>query len=338
MLRLISVYLLACLSLSGLSAQGSASINGLSFVAPPRSFDKNPMLDVVEVNANWISVIPYAYTRLGTPTVVHDVTGYQWWGERPEGIRETIKLAHEHNLRVMIKPQVYVPGSWPAEISFEDEADWEKWERDYEEYLMTYVDIAVDMDIEAICIGTELRESIRKRKHFWIDLIAKIKQRYTGQMTYAANWDDYFEIDFWDQFDYIGVDSYFPLSDETTPNIHNLSLHWHVIMSKLDSFSQKYNRKILFTEYGYLSVDGSAGKHWELEKNIETRNINEQAQSNALEALLNTCSEYSCWAGGFLWKWFPNGQGHEGYLERDYTPQDKLAEYQIKSIYGRLSD
>ena len=41
------------------------------------------------------------------------------------------------------------------------------------------------------------------------------------------------------------------------------------------------------------------------------------------------------WAGGFLWKWFPDGMGHEGYPEKDYTPQDKPAELIIKKWFNQ---
>ena len=296
------------------------------------------MIDVLEVNANWISVIPYAYTRPGRSEVIHDVGNFQWWGERPEGVRTTIELAHSHGIKVMLKPQVYIPGSWPGELTYETAKDWEAWESAYYQYVMIYAKMAADLQTDAFCIGTEFRLSIRQRPAFWQNLISEIRKFYNGSLTYAANWDDYHEVTFWDELDFIGIDSYFPLSNEETPDVDKLSEGWHGIMRTLEEYSSEQDRKILFTEFGYLSVDGSAGKHWELEKNIKSRSINEQAQLNALEALLTTCSEYDFWAGGFLWKWFPNGHGHEGYPERDYTPQDKLAEHLIKSIYGRLTD
>ena len=98
----------------------------------------------------------------------------------------------------------------------------------------------------------------------------------------------------------------------------------------MELFSKQMQKPILFTEYGYLSVDSCAGKSWELEPNVDRLQVNEQAQANAFDALYSAfwCKPY--FAGGFLWKWFPEMKGHEGYPEKDYTPQGKLAESIIK--------
>jgi hypothetical protein len=119
-----------------------------------------------------------------------------------------------------------------------------------------------------------------------------------------------------------------------TPEVPALKSAWKPICRRLGEFSRKQGRPILFTEYGYLSVDGSGWRNWELENGVKSRPINEQAQANCLEALLSTMQAENWWAGGFLWKWFPNGRGHEGYPERDYTPQGKLGEGVLRKWYG----
>ena len=49
-------------------------------------------------------------------------------------------------------------------------------------------------------------------QHWW-ELIANIRQSYSGQLTYAANFDNYQEVYFWDQLDLIGINAYFPLRE-----------------------------------------------------------------------------------------------------------------------------
>ena len=93
------------------------------------------------------------------------------------------------------------------------------------------------------------------------------------------------------------------------------------------------NKPVLFTEYGYLSVDGCCGKTWELEDKIKACEVNEDCQANAIEGILSTFANEDWWAGGFLWKWFPNGHGHEGYPLKDYTPQGKSALKTLKRYY-----
>ena len=49
-----------------------------------------------------------------------------------------------------------------------------------------------------------------------------------------------------------------------------------------------------------------------------------------------TWSQEPYWAGGFLWKWFPNMKGDEGHPERDYSPQGMLGERTLKKWYDVL--
>ena len=118
-------------------------MSGLSFVAPPRPFTGAVMNEVKSVNAGWIATIPYAFSRVGEAAVHFAELGGHWWGERPEGVRVTIDSAHRAGIRVMLKPQVYVPGGWTGGLDFATDADCEKWERDYEKYLMHFVDLGI---------------------------------------------------------------------------------------------------------------------------------------------------------------------------------------------------
>jgi hypothetical protein len=310
-------------------------MNGLTFVAPPEPFVSDPMPAVKSVGASWIAVIPYGYTKIGVPEVRFDVNNWQWWGERPEGVRETIRQAHEDGLKVMLKPQIYIPYGWTGSLDFATPEEWAKWEAAYERYILLYADIARTMQVELFCIGTEFRNAVAKRPEYWQELIGKIRAAYPGQLTYSSNWDDWDQMPFWDQLDYVGLSGYFPLVDDVVPEVGKLCAAWKPICEKLKNFSAQHGGKpILFTEFGYLSVDGCGGRNWELERFIEGRNINEQAQANCFEALFATFQHEPWWAGGFLWKWFPNMRGHEGYPERDYTPQGKKAEKMLAYWYG----
>ena len=310
----------------------SDKIDGLSFVAPPSPFQGNPMEAVKSVNADWIAVIPYGYTRVGKPAVKYG-SDFQWWGEKPEGAKKTIEIAHENGLKVMLKPQVYVPGSWAGGLDFETDEAWAQWENDYQKFIMAFAKIAVETDVKMFCIGTEFKMSTRKRPDFWRKLIKDIRKIYSGKLVYAANWDDYKEVSFWEELDFIGIDAYFPLVDADTPSVAALTKAWEPITEEIEHFSKEKKKNILFTEFGYLSVGNCAWRNWELEKVIGDCQINELAQANALHTLLQVFMQKDWWSGGFLWKWFPEGQGHEGYPQKDYTPQGKQAEQVIRGWY-----
>ncbi len=309
-------------------------INGLTFVAPPAPFSTNPMLPIREIGANWIAVVPYAFTKNGQPKVFYDPKSKKhWWGENPEGVSETIRLAHENGLKVMLKPQVWVGGSWVGALFFEKPEDNEAWENDYEKYILFFAELAENQKVEMFCIGTEFNQLVARRPDFWKKLIQKTRKIYTGKLTYSANWDDWERVPFWSDLDFIGLGGYFPLVESDTPSVEKLVEAWQPIVARLENLSREKNRPILFSEYGYLTVDNCGWRNWELEKGIESRKINQQAQANCLEAMHQVFQKKDWWAGGFLWKWFPEGQGHEGYFERDYTPQGKLSEKVLADFF-----
>jgi len=308
-------------------------MNGLTFVAPPEPFPSDPMPAVKDVGASWIAVVPYAFTRMGVPNVRFNESGSHWWGERPEGVRETIRKAHQAGIKVMLKPQVYVPGGWTGALDFSSDADWEAWESTYRYYILYFAELAQAEQADLFCIGTEFNRAISKRPAYWHDLIQKIKEKYQGKLTYSANWDDWDRVPFWADLDYIGLGGYFPLVEAKTPTVEALKTAWRPIKARIAQFSADQHRPVLFTEFGYMSVDSCGWRNWELERGINDRSINEQAQANCYEALFATFRPEPWWAGGFLWKWFPNMRGHEGYPERDYTPQGKLGAATLRKWY-----
>jgi hypothetical protein len=100
-----------------------------------------------------------------------------------------------------------------------------------------------------------IRNAVAKDK--WSQLIKKIKKS-TSKLTYAANWDDFDKVPFWNELDYIGIDAYFPLSNATTPSVLELNDAWQQHIKKIEKLQTKTNKKILFTEFGYRNSDQAA--------------------------------------------------------------------------------
>lgn len=307
-------------------------INGITFVAPPKAVGEEAFNRLKETNANWLCFVPYGFVRKGQSEIRFSLDK-QWWGETSSGINTCLELSANTNFKSMLKPQVFVPDGWIGDIDFANEADWIKFEKSYDVYISSILEFAVDHNVEMFCIGTELRIFVKKREQFWRKLIKKIRSKYKGKLTYSANWDDYKNVPFWDELDYIGISAYFPLVDMKTPTINSLNIKWKKICNELKSYSKSKGKSILFTEYGYLTVDNCASKTWELEPKIQELSLNQEAQANAFEALYQSIWNQPFFAGGFIWKWFPNGMGHEGYKDKDYDPQNKMAEAVVKKFY-----
>ncbi len=306
-------------------------MDGITLVAPPRPFSENPMTELKEVGAGWVAVVPYAFSALGGSQVHY--SNSQYWGETPVGAKETVRLAKEAGLKVMLKPQVWIRGSWPGDIRFDKGEEFQYWWESYKKYINEYVDIAIEYEVELLCLGTEFKQLTLDYPEAWIELIKDVRNRYSGKITYAANWDEYKHITFWGQLDYIGVDAYFPLINAKCPPISELEQAWQPYLQEMEALSRKVDRPILFTEYGYLNVEGCTWNTWELEARLGSTAADENAQAQALEALYQVCWEEDWWVGGFIWKWFSQGGNRRS---KGYTPQGKKAETVLSAWYKKV--
>lgn len=308
-------------------------INGFAFVAPPKPFDSLAFFKIKQTNANWIAVIPYGFHKYNNPNIKFNAD-WQWWGETKVGVKQTITDAKKNGLRVILKPSIYIPGgNFTGHMKWDSEEEWIVWEESYKKFILEFAAIAESNNVDLFSIGTENKAAVVARPNFWLDLIAAVRKVYSGKLTYASNWDEFEIVPFWNELDYIGVNAYFKLSNKKSPTKETLIKAWETHLPKFSAIAKKYEKPILFTEYGYLSVDNCAWKTWEIEKNVGSRNINEDCQANAIEALQTVFKNEPYWAGGILWKWFPNGMGHEGHFKKDYTPQNKKAEKIITEIF-----
>ncbi len=310
--------------------KSAKKITGLSFVAPPREVDSSWTKSITDINAGWVAIIPYAFTTPNIPTVTYNAER-QYWGESLIGVKTNIKQAHKAGLKVMIKPQVWMRSGWIGDFDLQTEQEWKTWEKDYEQYIMTFAKLAADEKADMICIGTEYRNAIKKRPAFWSRLIADIRKTYSGKLTYCANWDDYEQVVFWKELDYIGISGYYPLSGEKEPSIADLEKAWQPVINKLGSYSKKINKQVLFTEYGYRSMDMPAWRSWEMEN--KQMPINLKAQAIAYEALYKTIWQQKWFAGGFAWKWYASFRRQDPINNHDWTPQNKPAQEIIKKYY-----
>ncbi len=88
----------------------------------------------------------------------------------------------------------------------------------------------------------------------WRGTIKGVRSRFGGKVTYAANFDSYQFVSFWDELDFIGVNAYFQLRElKNDLNIGVLHKYWDKVFDDLARFQKKQslNKEIIFTELGY---------------------------------------------------------------------------------------
>ena len=194
-------------------------IKGVSIAAPVNPVDSTALQPMVDINANSIVVMPYAFCSPENPVIRYNRKG-QWWGESGEGVINCIELAHKKNMAVMLTPHLWIAhGMYTGAFMLKTDNEWKLWEDSYCNYLMYFVNIADSINVEMFCIGVELGKAIKERPAFWNALIDTIKQTYHGKLAYAANWDDYQNFPFWKKLDYIRNDIDFTPQDKPATKV-----------------------------------------------------------------------------------------------------------------------
>ena len=307
-------------------------INGLSFVSSRDSINKTHIQPIKKASANYVALMPFGFIQnLNTPKVTFG-SKRQWFGERQEGLRQYAREFKKENVQLMVKPQIWVrQGKFTGNILMTSEEDWGILENSYEEFILTYAKIAEELDASIFCIGTELEQFVLNRPEYWKQLVRNIRKVYSGKLTYAANWDEFKRVPFWSNLDFIGIDAYFPLTDKKSPTITEFENGWKSHKKVIESFNSKYDKPILFTEFGYRSVNYTGKQPWEAKSIIGEVNL--EAQKNATQAIYNEFWNEEWFAGGFLWKWFHNHTQVGGSKDNRFTPQNKPTEKLIKQLY-----
>ncbi len=309
-------------------------IGGLCLVSPPNKVDGKWVTPVKQLNAGWVAVMPYAFGQANSSSLRYNAPS-QWWGEQFEGIQTIVQHAKSQGLKVMLKPMVWVQGSWAGGFDLESEVEWKKWEANYRTYTLAVAKIAVAEKVEMICLGTELKVAVRKRAKFFRSLIDELRGIYTGKLTYAANWDDYLIVNLWDKLDYIGIDAYFPLSPTESPTVQELKLAWIDPIRKISQVYKYYKKPILFTEFGYRSIDQCCWQQWLRENLPHDAYVNLQNQENAYKAFFESFWHQPWFAGVFFWQWYIHHPAAGGIKNSDFTPQNKPAANLVANWFGK---
>lgn len=338
-------------------------IKGISFLGPQDSILNLDMIKGVnQIHAQWIAAIPEGTIDRSTLQILPDSSNSNW-SETKAGIINLIELSQESGMRIMLKPQVvlgenimpndllnelasYVNlqyeeitdktygAKWRGDFIAASENDWRHWEYSYEQYILEYARLAKDYNVDIFCIGTELREFVIHRPNFWNTLIQKVRSIYKGPLTYSANWDEFDIVPFWSKLDFIGTNTYFPIAEDRTPNVKKVFSSWRKIRTRIRKVSQRENKKVLITEYGYRNVD-YAGLHPWLHVNGHRQPTNDSAQFNLYEAFFKALWNESWIMGGFGWNWIYEAQP---VGNTDFSIQGKPALQVVTKYYNNTSN
>lgn len=326
-----SLLLLVLLSFSFLV--NAQKMKGVNLVSSKKFFDSKVSKPLRRIGANYIALTPYLLMKEGSPEIYYEIKE-NYWGDYLVNMKKVISNAHANGMSVMLKPHIYVENvGWAGSLNFNTK-NWKIWENNFSKRMLDFANFAEENKVAVLCIGVELKTAAARNPLFFEKLIKKVRLIYKGKLTYAANWDNYKNIDFWDKLDFIGIDGYFPISLKKSPTITEIERGWNRVIPKLENYSKVIGKKIIFTEFGYRSCDSSLGRQWEIEQN-KSVHTNFENQNKGYEVFFNKIYSKDFVAGGFLWKWFGNEEDLKEFSTNNYTPQNKPVESVIKKWYDK---
>ena len=245
------------------------------------------------LGAEWLTITP-AWYQSGPEA--HDVHADFERTPSEQSVETAIRRARRNGLKVALKPHLnMMDGTYRGEI---DARDVDSWFRIYGLVLEYYADMAERLGASRLVVGTEL-EGMSGHTLRWRRLIRRLRDRFSGSLTYAANYDEVFRIDFWDALDAIGVDAYFPLSKNEDPSVSELVEAWTKPLEKLAKLEGRWGKKLLMTEIGYPSAESAVRTPFE-----ERGAQNLELQRRAVEAGFVAFADKPWIAGTTWWEWW----------------------------------
>jgi len=290
---------------------------------------------VRSLGTNWISLTPFGYLNdRHKPSYLRYSFGAG--SENDESIVTASATAKELGMEVMLKPHILMNSShwgWPGDIEMTSDADWRLFFKFYVSWIRHYALLAEMYNMDSFCVGIELMHTTTKEhEKEWREVIRNVRSIYHGSLVYAANWWQEFEqITFWDDLDYIGLNCYFPLSKKDRVTLDDLKQGIKKVIPVIAGVADTYKKRVIITEIGFTS----SVKNWQ---NPHERKrgapVDLEDQVISYKAAFETLWSQKWLAGIFWWKW-PTYLENGGPRHNGFTPNAKPAEQVVKQWYSK---
>ncbi len=237
-------------------------------------------------------------------------------------LRSAISQARSRGLAVALKPHIDLPDdTWRGDIVPEDR---DAWFAAYRSFIARYTELAHTAGASTFVVGTELAGISTDPR--WRTVIATVRAKFAGTLTYAANWDEFPQITFWDLLDEIGIDAYYPLTSRAdgTASVAQLTDAWKAPKQSLRALAARWAKPVRFTEVGYTRHRGTTAAPWDFA--LATSEASEE-QAKAYKAVFDALKGERWFAGPDFWAADPPAEEHDllGYSPLGHPAETRLA-------------
>lgn len=286
------------------------------------------------MGATWISLTPFGRVWDLTPS------GVSLSFEAPfelnrKAVILAIEQAHARGLKVMLVPHLWVEtGGWRAEIDPGTDEAWRAWALAYRRFVLSWAEVAQLTNTEIFSLGVELRSWVTgSRAPLLLPIVREVRRRYPGMLTYAANWDDAETTVIWGELDLIGINAFYPLTDKEGASNDDLMAGARRIAEGVEKLSARWQKPIVFTEFGYTTRSNPALRPWEWPEHLGRVGVNEEAQADAYRALLSGFMDQKWFSGFFVWRLYADPNDTSQEPEWGFSPRGKVAEGVLRDAF-----
>jgi hypothetical protein len=287
---------------------------------------------LTETNTEWVAIcFAWAQSNITSSDIKPDPNRTA----TVESVRRAITTAHRLGLKVMLKPMV---DTLQVEETQGYSTVWrgkilpsQEWFESYQSFINYFAEFAEQNGVEMFCVGCEFAATTSEKAQ-WESVIQGVRERYSGPITYAADWTNYKSIEWWDSVNYVGIDAYFLLTlFDNDPTLEDLKNAWNNHANEIEEWVSTVNKPVIFTEIGYRSGDGTAmapSNYW------SDMTVDLQEQSDCYEAAFQTLWNRDWFYGFYWWTWI-HDPTKGGLTDSGHTPQNKPAQELLTEWYSK---
>ena len=233
---------------------------------------------LADIGIQKLVLTPTYYQRTAHSTEIHADRRHSQQAKTPTPaqLASDIQLAHELGMEVGIKLHIDPEDGTPrGEIRLRSQPDFQKWLASYCKILNGMVDLAKANKVEHFYVGCELsRVAVHPYTEEWRKIIRAVRQRFLPQkpkLTFASQHTNTYNIQFWDDLDYIGINTWPYFRASSRLSVPTLKSKWesatYMVPDKAVDFfgyvrfvARVFDKPVVLTELGCQSKTGAASQ------------------------------------------------------------------------------